>query len=101
MPSTAGNTNNAKKNGQPRRLHRIRAHLTSGRELTGPLQGIRVLDMSAVISGPWAASFLQDQGADVTKIEPPNAPDLTRTLGPGLTLAPYAPHTIQPPPPNP
>jgi hypothetical protein len=53
------------------------------RALPGPLSGIRVLDMSAVISGPWAASVLADQGADVIKIEAPNGPDLTRSLGPG------------------
>jgi crotonobetainyl-CoA:carnitine CoA-transferase CaiB-like acyl-CoA transferase len=47
------------------------------------MNGIRVLDMSAVISGPWAASVLADQGADVIKIESPTGPDLTRSLGPG------------------
>lgn len=47
----------------------------------GPLAGFRVLDMSAVISGPWGASILADQGADVIKIEGPAGPDLTRGLG--------------------
>lgn len=49
---------------------------------TGPMAGICVIDLSSVISGPWAASFLADQGADVIKVEDPKTPDLTRGLGP-------------------
>ena len=49
---------------------------------SGPLSGIRVLDLSKVISGPWATSFLADQGADVVKIESVADPDVTRRLGP-------------------
>ena len=44
--------------------------------------GVRVLDMSAVISGPFATSILADQGAEVIKIESAAAPDITRNLGP-------------------
>ena len=46
-----------------------------------PLQGIRIVDLSAVVSGPMAAGILADQGADVIKIEAPKG-DLTRVIGP-------------------
>ena len=39
--------------------------------MTGPLAGIRVVDLSSMLSGPWAADILGDQGADVVKVEPP------------------------------
>ncbi len=46
-----------------------------------PLQGIRVLDLSAVISGPMATALLADQGAEVIKVEPPTG-DQSRRIGP-------------------
>jgi crotonobetainyl-CoA:carnitine CoA-transferase CaiB-like acyl-CoA transferase len=48
--------------------------------MSGPLAGVRVLDLSAMLSGPWAADILGDQGADVIKVEPPGAGDHVRAL---------------------
>ena len=49
--------------------------------LPPPLAGIRVLDLSAVYSGPMAAALLADQGADVIKVETPGG-DISRRIGP-------------------
>jgi crotonobetainyl-CoA:carnitine CoA-transferase CaiB-like acyl-CoA transferase len=48
---------------------------------TGPLAGLRVLDLSRVLSGPIAGRNLHDLGADVIKVEPPDG-DLTRFAQP-------------------
>ncbi len=48
----------------------------------GPLAGIKVLDLSRVLAGPWASQIFADLGAEVVKIERPGAGDDTRTWGP-------------------
>jgi len=48
---------------------------------TGPLDGIRVIEVGTLISGPFAGRLLGDMGAEVIKIEPPGQPDPLRTWG--------------------
>jgi crotonobetainyl-CoA:carnitine CoA-transferase CaiB-like acyl-CoA transferase len=49
--------------------------------MAGPLAGIKIVDLSQVVSGPMAAVMLADQGAEVIKVETP-AGDSVRTMGP-------------------
>lgn len=49
--------------------------------VTGPLDGIRVIEVGTLISGPFAGRLLGDMGAEVIKLEPPGAPDPLRTWG--------------------
>jgi crotonobetainyl-CoA:carnitine CoA-transferase CaiB-like acyl-CoA transferase len=48
--------------------------------MPGPLAGVRILEMTAVVLGPWACQILADMGAEVIKVEPPRG-DSNRTLG--------------------
>jgi crotonobetainyl-CoA:carnitine CoA-transferase CaiB-like acyl-CoA transferase len=48
----------------------------------GPLEGIKVLDLSRVLAGPWATQALADFGATVYKVEKPASGDDTRHWGP-------------------
>lgn len=48
---------------------------------TGPMAGVRIIDITSVLMGPSATQFLADLGADVIKVEPPGG-DATRKIGP-------------------
>lgn len=56
----------------------------------GPLAGFRILDLTAVISGPFCTMLLGDLGADVVKVESPEGDSMRRNIGPkknGMTAA--------------
>ena len=53
-----------------------------GVENTGPLKGLKILDMSRILAGPSATQLLGDLGADVVKVERPGLGDDTRAWGP-------------------
>jgi crotonobetainyl-CoA:carnitine CoA-transferase CaiB-like acyl-CoA transferase len=49
--------------------------------MSGPLEGYKVLELTSTVSGPFASMMLADQGAEVTKVEPPGIGDLARFMG--------------------
>jgi len=53
-----------------------------GAGAAGPLAGVKVLDLSRVLAGPWCSQILGDLGADVIKVEQPGQGDDTRRWGP-------------------
>lgn len=48
---------------------------------TGPMHGLKVLDLSIALTGPYAAALLADQGAEVIKVERPGIGDIARWVG--------------------
>lgn len=56
--------------------------MSPSRKPRGPLAGVRVIDASRVLAGPYLAMLLGDLGADVIKIEKPDGGDQTRAWGP-------------------
>ena len=58
--------------------------------MTPPLAGVRVLDLSQAMSGPYCSMMLADAGADVIKLEPPDGGDHVRSWLPaGASVSPY------------
>jgi crotonobetainyl-CoA:carnitine CoA-transferase CaiB-like acyl-CoA transferase len=54
----------------------------SDEKAVGPLRGVKIVDLTIALSGPWAIGLLADQGAEVIKVEAPGIGDIGRWVGP-------------------
>ena len=68
--------------GSPPRTEAPRSRDLLWRDHPGPLRGVRVVDVTSVIAGPFGTNLLADFGAEVIKIEEPGAGDAARNMGP-------------------
>ena len=57
--------------------------MTPGADAAGPLAGLKIVDLTHALAGPYCTMVLADLGADVLKVEPPHG-DGTRIVGPFL-----------------
>lgn len=64
--------------GKPAEQTQLASCLPKRTGAPGPLSGIRVIDMSAYIAGPYGCSLLADQGAEIIKVEPPSGDNLRK-----------------------
>ena len=63
-------------------MNEIEGNKKPATPVDGPLTGVRVLDLSRILAGPWSTQILADMGADVIKVERPGTGDDTRHWGP-------------------